>query len=170
VVAAFNDGLIDRYAKKQTSGVPHIVDLVLELQDRSDPRLDQVWRATLSAEQGIALRRPGVARSLAEYLRSRFAEYVLIGRSFGVLGLSASGKLGWVPLIVVTRAGPVEVADSELRAELGLGTASSKAASAVVFGHGASGVAGVFFSVPGVMGKDAGYSKWLAKANASARP
>jgi CheY-like chemotaxis protein len=97
-VAAFNEGLIDRYAQKQTAGlVPHIVDLVRELQDRSDPRLDQVWRATLSPGQGIALRRPGVARSLAEYLRPRFAEYVLIGRPFGVLGLSASGKLGWVP-------------------------------------------------------------------------
>jgi hypothetical protein len=170
-VAAFNEGLIDRYAQKQTAGlVPHIVDLVRELQDRSDPRLDQVWRATLSPEQGVALRRPGVARSLAEYLRPRFAEYVLIGRPFGVLGLSASGKLGWVPLIVVARAGPVEVADSELRAELGLRAASSKVASAVVFGHGASGVAGAFFSVPGILGKDAGYSKWLAKANTNARP
>ena len=97
-VAAFNEGLIDRYAQKQTTGfVPRIVDLVRELQDKSDPRLDQVWRATLSPEQGIALQRPGVARSLAEFLRSRFAEYVLIGRPFGVLGLSVSGRLGWGP-------------------------------------------------------------------------
>jgi len=163
-VGAFNEGIIDRFSQKQVIDLQqHITDLIQELQDRGDGRLDQIWRATLSAEQWAAVQQPGVARSLAEFLRLRLVEYALIGQPFGVLGLSASGQVGWVPLTQVGQANSEEISDQSLRGELGLATSRSNSARPVLFGDGQARLAGAFFTIPDAMTEGAGYAKWMAR-------
>ena len=68
------------------------------LMDRPNARYHQIWAATLSPEQQAILREPSVAEDLANFASRTFAEWVVIGDPFGVLGLSHGGVPFWLQL------------------------------------------------------------------------
>ncbi len=96
---AFNRGLIDQFITKQTDrmGVC-LAEAIQLLMDRPDARYHQIWSATLRPQQLAILREPSVAQDLANFASRTFAEWVVIGEPFGVLGLSDSGLAFWVQL------------------------------------------------------------------------
>lgn len=167
-VAGFNERLIQRFAQKQGAPLyPRIVDLVQELQDESDTRLDQVWRSTLSAPQDAALRDPEVARGLGEALRTRMTEYVVLGAPFGVLGLTNDGRLAWMALQLAGVPGPLD--DQVLRRDLGLAPGAGDAGEPFAFGA-AGQVHGRLFVIDERVGPahPVGYADWLQRQAAHA--
>ena len=98
-VRAFNERLIDQFIAKQTPEISRrLVGAVDQLLGVPHPRHAQTWRASLSAAQYGWLRQPGVERDLAAVAAQQWAEYVVIGAPFGVLGLDASGQVSWLQL------------------------------------------------------------------------
>jgi len=98
-VGAFNRGLIDHFIAKQTPDVSEQLARALErLSERAQHRHDTVWRATLRPEQQALLREPGVPQALGALLARHWTEHVVIGDPFGVLGLDAAGRVGWLQL------------------------------------------------------------------------
>jgi hypothetical protein len=162
-VAGFNERLIQRFEQKQGAPLyPRIVDLVQELQDQSDTRLDQIWRSTLTAQQDAALRNPEVARGLGEVLRKRMTEYVVLGAPFGALGLTSEGRLAWMGLQLASDAGALD--DTAIRRDLGLPAAA--AAGSEPFAFGAAGqVRGRLSIIPERLGPahPVGYADWLLR-------
>lgn len=77
---------------------PELASAVRELEHRPDSRLIQVWAETLTNEQAAVLSAPKTALSVHRFLAARFTEYVLLAEPFGAIGLTAQGKVGWVPL------------------------------------------------------------------------
>jgi CheY-like chemotaxis protein len=163
-VAGFNERLIQRFEQKQGAPLyPRIVDLVQELQDQSDTRLDQIWRSTLTAQQDAALRQPEVARGLGEVLRMRMTEYVVLGAPFGALGLTSEGRLAWLGLQLAGDEGALD--DTAIRRDLGLAPAAPGGASEP-FVFGAAGqVRGRLFIIPERLGRahPVGYTDWLLR-------
>lgn len=162
-VVGFNERLIQRFEQKQGAPLfPRIVDLVQELQDQSDTRLDQIWRSTLNARQDAALRDAEVARALGEALRARMPEYVVLGSPFGVLGLANDGRLAWMGLQLAADAGPLD--DLAIRRDLGLPALAAADSEAFTFGA-AGRLRGRLFIIGERIGPahPVGYADWLRR-------
>jgi len=98
-VRAFNRGLIDQFIPKQ---MPQVSRRVIEIVDRliRTPHANhvQIWRATLSPGQEALLRQSGVREDLLSFAAEHWAEYMVIGEPFGVIGLDLQGKASWLQL------------------------------------------------------------------------
>ncbi len=97
-VAAFNDGLIDRYVTKQH---PELVQqLVGALRQHYGAPMDfheGVWRNALRRSQQLALQDRAVQQSMLDWLkRLDCMEYVVLPEPFGLLGLDAAGQAHWL--------------------------------------------------------------------------
>lgn len=98
-VRAFNRGLIDQFIPKQTQDISRrLIEAVERLLFDAHPRHAQTWRVTLTPEQAGLLRAPGVAGWLSAFCARNWVEHVAIGDPFGVLGMDASGQIGWLQL------------------------------------------------------------------------
>jgi hypothetical protein len=163
-VRAFNDRLIARYESKGSGPLfPRLADVVGELQEMPDQRLDQIWRSTLLPEQDAVLRRPDIARELASYLRRRVAEYVVIGEPFGIFGLTARGELAWMPLRLAVTGGLEWVSDGEMREALSLRSGSPEEMPGVRFGASGQLIGGFFLIREyAAVQSIGGYGSWLA--------
>jgi len=96
---AFNQGLIDRFVAKQTPQlVPHLIEMIQKLLERPNPRFHQIWSATLSPAQYALLRERTVAEDLSNFAARSFAEWIIIGEPFGILGISDTGIASCVQL------------------------------------------------------------------------
>lgn len=167
--AAFDSGLIDGFFSKAFARLlPQMFKLIDQFQKETDPRLEQLWRSTLSESQVLALGKAGVAQDLARMIGPDFVEHVVLAEPFGVLCLRGDGSLGWLPL---TLRRPAEaLTDRALRAALDLPAEGYSEADAMPLGAGAA-VYGAFFEVatdrdfelPG------GYDRWLRQQRSTAR-
>lgn len=109
-VGAFNRRLIDRFIPKQSDNVSErLAEALDELVERPHSRHDQIWRSTLRPEQQSSLRAPGVPEALQRLLARQWVEHVVIGEPFGVLGMDAGGRVGWLQL--ETREGLAAMAE-----------------------------------------------------------
>lgn len=162
-IAAFNERLIDRYESKSDGPLfPRLSNLVAELQHAADQRLDQIWRTTIVPAQDAILRQPDVARELGAYLRQRVAEYVVLGEPFGILGLTAHGRVVWLPLRISDADATEWFDDGDLRASLRLGKFPTMHTPAVRFGHARRLCGGYFLLDQGaVSAEPSGYGSWL---------
>jgi len=98
-VRAFNRGLIDQFIPKQTPDISRrLVEAVERLLFTSHARHAQTWRSTLKQEQSAQLRSPGVDAWLSAFCAKNWVEHVVIGEPFGVLGMDAAGRIGWLQL------------------------------------------------------------------------
>lgn len=98
-VRAFNRGLIDQFIPKQTPDISRrLVEAVERLLFTSHARHAQTWRSTLKQEQSALLRSPGVDAWLSTFCARQWVEHVVIGDPFGVLGMDAAGRVGWLQL------------------------------------------------------------------------
>ncbi|MDB5753539.1 MAG: putative response regulator, atypical CheY [Ramlibacter sp.] len=185
-VRAFNRGLIHQFIPKQTQDISRrLIEAVERLLFAAHPRHAQTWRATLKPEQASLLRAPGVAAWLSAFCAKNWVEHVAIGDPFGVLGMDAAGKIGWLQLETrdglqalaemaevagVPAAGVAQVrsgarlADVELRQAL----SSSQPVTLVPafsVGEGEGALLGALFPVEPTTGPDPNnsYSRWLAR-------
>jgi CheY-like chemotaxis protein len=184
-VRAFNRGLIDQFIAKQTPDISRrLIEAVEHLLRTPNARHAQTWRATLSPEQNALLRTPSVGRDLAHFAATRWAEHVVIGDPFGVLGMDAAGNVSWLQLetpeglkalaelaelegvspsnLQEIRQG-LKLADLELRQSLGR-TGAVQLTSAFPIGEDAA-LVGAQFAVesPLCPGPANSYSNWLAR-------
>lgn len=98
-VKAFNHGLIDQFVAKRAPDISrHLIDVVNRLLRNSHNRQSQTWHATLTPRQSALLRVPSIQDALAELAAKRWAQYVVIGQPFGVLGMDAEGQASWLQL------------------------------------------------------------------------
>lgn len=95
--AAASGQLSAALAKSATPFMSTLIRQVAGLLARPSP-LASLWLSTLSARQLELLRAPGCAADLAAFARRSWAEWVVIGRPFGVLGLDAAGRASWLQL------------------------------------------------------------------------
>lgn len=180
-IDAFNGGLIEQFIPKQTGDIGQRLHEVVErLMTTPHPIHAQTWRTTLKPEQLALLRGPGVARDLASLAAGRWVEHVVLGDPFGVLGLDAGGRAGWLQLeatgalsalaelaqlegldggtVAAIRAGrmlaSVEVSQS-------LRQPPQVAAAIPVGDEGKLQAAWFALEAPGL--EDAGYDHWLAR-------
>jgi CheY-like chemotaxis protein len=184
-VRAFNRGLIDQFIPKQTPDISRrLVEAVEHLLATPHARHAQTWRVTLSPEQNALLRQPSVARDLLNAVGKRWVEHVALGEPFGVLGMDAAGKVGWLQLETteglkaLTELAGLEglgdggleeiregrkLANLELRQSLGLAGAPELAA-AFPIGDGAP-LRGALFALDAAQSPDPAnsYSQWLAR-------
>ncbi|TAG27050.1 MAG: response regulator [Burkholderiales bacterium] len=97
-VAAFNDGLIDRYVTKQTPDLAQ--QLVSALRQHYNAALDShesIWRNILRRSQQQALHDRAVQQAVKEWLKAQHCvEYVVIPEPFGLLALDAEGHAHWL--------------------------------------------------------------------------
>jgi len=122
-VRAFNRGLIDQFIPKQSPDISRtLIDAVNELLRTPHVRHAQIWRATLSPQNHALLRDPGIINDLRTYVESRWIEYVVLGDPFGILGMDANGKCGWLQLETREGLGALaELAEVEGVARITLG-------------------------------------------------
>ena len=185
-VRAFNRGLIDQFIPKQTPDISRrLIDAVEKLLFTTHERHAQTWRVTLKPEQNALLKAPGVAAWLSNFCARNWVEHVAIGEPFGVLGMDATGKIGWLQLetreglpalaelaevagvpsarVAEIRAG-VHIADVELRQALSSAQAPALVPAFAV-GDTASGLLGALFPVEAPSGPDPNnsYSRWLSR-------
>jgi CheY-like chemotaxis protein len=184
-VRAFNRGLIDQFIAKQTPDISRrLIDAVELLLKTPNARHALTWRATLTPEQNALLRQPSIGRELEEFTAARWVEYVVIGAPFGILGMDASGAVGWLqletgqgrkalaelaeieglpaPLAEDIRQGR-RLADLELRQALGH---ANPVQVATAFPIGQDGeLVGALFTIGPEHGPhaDNGYSSWLMR-------
>ncbi|MGV3573226.1 MAG: response regulator [Ramlibacter sp.] len=185
-VRAFNRGLIDQFIPKQTQDISRrLIEAVERLLFDAHPRHAQTWRVTLTPEQAALLRAPGVATWLSAFCAKNWVEHVAIGDPFGVLGMDAAGKIGWLQLETrdglrglaelaevagVAPAGVAEIRAGAKLADLELRQALSSAqpcslVPAFAVGEGEGALLGALFPVEAGNGPDPNnsYSKWLAR-------
>jgi CheY-like chemotaxis protein len=97
-VAAFNDGLIDRYVTKQTPDL--VQQLVSALRQHYNAPMDfheGIWRNALRRDQSLALQDRAVQQALADWLKAQnCVEYVVLSEPYGLLALDASGHAHWL--------------------------------------------------------------------------
>ncbi|GAB3773300.1 hypothetical protein GCM10028796_45600 [Ramlibacter monticola] len=184
-VRAFNRGLIDQFIPKQTQDISRrLVEAVEHLLFTSHSRHAQIWRSTLTQEQSALLRAPGVDSWLAAFCARNWVEHVVIGAPFGVLGMDAAGRIGWLQLETpqglhalaelaevagVPSSGVDDIrkglrlADIELRQALS-STQPPALVTAVPVGEGGA-LVGALFPVEAPSGPDPdnSYSRWLAR-------
>lgn len=185
-VRAFNRGLIHQFIPKQTQDISRrLIEAVERLLFAAHPRHAQTWHSTLRPEQAALLRAPGVAAWLSAFCAKNWVEHVAIGEPFGVLGMDAHGKIGWLQLETrdglkalaetaevagVPAAGLADIrsgarlADVELRQAL----SSSQPVTlmpAFAVGEGEGALLGALFPVEPVVGPDPAnsYAKWLSR-------
>jgi CheY-like chemotaxis protein len=184
-VRAFNRGLIDQFIPKQTPDISRrLVEAVERLLFTSHARHAQTWRSTLRPEQSSLLRAPGVDNWLTAFCAKHWVEHVLIGEPFGVLGMDAGGKIGWLQLetreglaalaelaevagvpasgVEEIRAG-AKLADIELRQAISSSQPPSLVNAIPVGEQGA--LLGALFAVEAPNGPDPdnSYSRWLSR-------
>ncbi|HEX2543753.1 MAG TPA: response regulator [Ramlibacter sp.] len=183
-VRAFNHGLIDQFIPKQTQDISRrLIEAVERLLFTSHARHAQIWRSTLTQEQSALLRAPGVDAWLTNFGAKHWVEHVVIGAPFGVLGMDAAGKIGWLQLetrqglhalaevaeVAGVPSAAVEdirsgrkLADLELRQALS-STQPVRLLDAQAIGEG--GLLGAMFPVDAPSGPDPdnSYSKWMAR-------
>jgi CheY-like chemotaxis protein len=182
-VRAFNRGLIDQFIPKQTPDISRrLVEAVERLLFTSHARHAQTWRSTLNQEQSALLRLPAVDAWLTTFCARHWVEHVVIGEPFGVLGMDAAGKIGWLQLetreglpalaelaevagvpsagIQEIRAGS-KLADAELRQAL----SSSLPVTLVPAIPISDALLGALFPVEAPAGPDPdnSYSRWLSR-------
>lgn len=185
-VRAFNRGLIDQFIPKQTQDISRrLIEAVEQLLYTAHPRHAQTWRVTLTPEQNALLRNPGVSDWLAAYCAKHWVEHVVIGDPFGVLGMDAAGKIGWLQLETreglralaelaevagVPAAGVNEIRSGAKLADLELRQALSSSQPAALLpatsiGNGPGALLGAVFPVEAPSGPDPNnsYSRWLAR-------
>ncbi|HSV79270.1 MAG TPA: response regulator [Ramlibacter sp.] len=185
-VRAFNRGLIDQFIPKQTPDISRrLIEAVERLLFTSHARHAQTWRVTLTPEQNALLRAPGVSNWLSAFCAKNWVEHVAIGAPFGVLGMDATGKIGWLQLetreglralaelaevagvpapgVADIRAG-AKLADIELQQALSSGR-PCVLVPAFPVGEAASGLLGAVFPVDAPSGPDPNnsYSRWLSR-------
>jgi CheY-like chemotaxis protein len=185
-VRAFNRGLIDQFIPKQTPDISRrLIEAVQSLLFTSHARHAQTWRVTLTPEQNALLRVPAVADWLSTYCARNWVEHVAIGDPFGVLGMDAAGRIGWLQLetrdglralaelaevagvpaagLQEIRAG-LKLADVELRQALN-SSAPVALVPAFAVGEGPTALLGAQFPVEAPAGPDPNnsYSRWLAR-------
>lgn len=98
-VEAFNRGLIQQFIPKQSPDLAQrLVAAVTRLQGTAASRTAHIWRSTFKPRQSALLGYPSIARDLSELMERRWAEYVIVGAPFGVLGRNASGQTEWLQL------------------------------------------------------------------------
>jgi len=98
-VRAFNRGLIDQFIPKQMPQVSRrLIETLDHLMRTANPSQVQIWRATLSPGQEALLRQSGVREDLQTFAAEHWAEYMVIGEPFGVLGLDRQGRASWLQL------------------------------------------------------------------------
>ncbi|MFD0669060.1 response regulator [Ramlibacter sp. MAHUQ-53] len=96
-VHAFNRRLIDHYIPKQAPNIAlHLIETLDMLAQRACERFESIIAATLSPAQHALLRAPGVPQALEDFIRRRWIEHMVIGDPFGVLGMDAAGRIGWL--------------------------------------------------------------------------
>jgi CheY-like chemotaxis protein len=97
-VAAFNDGLIDRYVTKQTPDL--VQQLISALRQRYNAPMDfheGIWRNVLRRSQQLALQDRAVQQALIGWLKAQNClEYVVLPEPFGLLALDAAGYAHWL--------------------------------------------------------------------------
>ncbi|MCM2253374.1 MAG: response regulator [Ramlibacter sp.] len=185
-VRAFNRGLIDQFIAKQAPDISRrLIEAVEHLLATPNARHAQIWRATIGPEHNALLRIPSVAHDLAAFAARRWVEHVVIGDPFGVLGVDAAGRVGWLQLetreglaamaelaeiegvppssLALIRQG-AKLADLELRQGLGR-TGPAELAAAFPVGGAEGPVLGALFDIDSPLCPDAGnsYSSWLAR-------
>jgi CheY-like chemotaxis protein len=184
-VRAFNRGLIDQFIGKQAADMTQrLVDAVERLLATPSARHAHIWRATLSPAQSALLRESSVARDLSVFAAKRWAEYIVVGEPFGVLGMDAQGHVSWLQLetaeglpalaelaevaglsgatIGEIRAGRV-LANIELRQALGAGPTLE---TSPAFRVGEQGqLLGASFAVDSPLAPDPAnsFARWLAR-------
>jgi CheY-like chemotaxis protein len=184
-VRAFNRGLIDQFIPKQTPDISRrLVEAVERLLFTSHARHAQTWRSTLNQEQSALLRAPGVDAWLTAFCARHWVEHVVIGEPFGVLGMDAAGRIGWLQLetrqglqalaelaevagvaasgVEEIRAGG-QLADVELRQAL---SSSQRVSLVPAIAIGDAGeLLGALFTVEAPAGPDPdnSYSRWLSR-------
>ncbi len=99
-VAAFNEGLIDRYVTKQH---PELVQqLVSVLRQHYNAPLDShegIWRNALRRSQQLALQDRAVQQALLDWIKAhKCVEYVILPEPFGLLALDDMGHAHWLQL------------------------------------------------------------------------
>lgn len=98
-VGAFNRGLIDQYIPKHVGDTSaRLVEAIETFANRPHEQVEPIWRSTLRPEQLELLGPPKVQDALRTFAAQRWAEYVVIGQPFGVLGLNAGGHASWLQL------------------------------------------------------------------------
>ena len=96
---AFNRGLIDQFITKHSHNLAaRLAGAIQMLMQRPNVRYHQIWSATLSPQQQSILRDEPVAQDLANFALLTFAEWVVIGEPFGILGISETGTISWLQL------------------------------------------------------------------------
>lgn len=97
-IAAFNEGLIDRYVTKQTPDL--VQQLVSALRQHYNAPMDfheGVWRNALRRSQQQALQDRSVQQALTEWLKTNHCvEYVVMPEPFGLLALDSTGHAHWL--------------------------------------------------------------------------
>lgn len=165
---ATGTGLIDGFLSKTGLRLlPQLIELIERFQVESDPRLDRLWRSTLSPDQLAALERPGLTESVRAALAPDVIEYIVLSDPFGILCLDASGKVGWLALSMEGGAG-VHLSDAPLRAALQIPGIRSQHAAAQWLGK--SGLAGVYFHINAEPDLElpVGYGRWLRRQQLAA--
>lgn len=98
-VAAFNRGLIDLYLRKESGDLlKGMVPSVRQVSMQALPRHENLWETLLSPLQQQVLRDPAICGALVEFTEKCFAEHVVLGRPFGILGLTPLGVPQWLQL------------------------------------------------------------------------
>ncbi|NJM44289.1 MAG: response regulator [Brachymonas sp.] len=125
-VAAFNEGLIDRFVTKQT---PDLVQkLIHALREHYSSPMDfheGIWRNSLKRHQAQVLQDKTVQQAIRDWLQEQACvEYFILPEPFGLLALDINGFTHWLQF--------------ELRQHLG-----SAADLASAAGHDASTVASI---------------------------
>jgi CheY-like chemotaxis protein len=97
-VAAFNEGLIDRYVTKQSPDLAQ--QLVSALRQHLNAPMDfheGIWRNALRHSQLQALKDRAVQQSLQDWLKQQdCVEYVVLPEPFGLLALDGNGLAHWL--------------------------------------------------------------------------
>ena len=97
-VAAFNDGLIDRFVTKQTPDlVQRLTQVMGQLQHASLDMHDGIWRNILRRGQLMALQDRAVQLELKNWVKTNdCVEYVVLTEPFGLLALDSTGMAHWL--------------------------------------------------------------------------
>ncbi len=97
-VAAFNDGLIDRFVTKQQPDlVQHLITSLRQLYNAPLDFHEGIWRSVLRRGQQQALQDRAVQQALIEWLKTHHCvEYVVLPEPFGLLALDVNGHAHWM--------------------------------------------------------------------------
>lgn len=97
-VAAFNEGLIDRYVTKQHPDlVQHLIRALRKHYSAPMDFHEGIWRNALQASQQQALQDRAAQQSLIDWLKLLDClEYVVLPEPFGLLAMDTAGHAHWL--------------------------------------------------------------------------